>query len=424
MDFSNIRYGGFLIIPLKYLGDSFSCRQLNEKCPRIQLTTMDINENVKAMLNAEGTASIGSVHRVPRKLLLQAVTPEAEAITQFQVTEDQEHFYHFQLEDSVLYRFQTEVAFLCLRLTFDQILALQAICCPGFAQSTSVFYWLDEQGQKHEFDLDEWLERFCKELQLHRFFEGSARLLLEAYTYALAVVPDVFHRLEEIQRITLNLHQMIPLDMETEDYSEEDVRFVYAVKNLELNGYRWGCCVTSQTCGYVSANPKLDLKSELDDQQNDGLPVIVLALYEKYTCLRFTQSLAQHAQRNGGYLQNLKKQMLEFRAYGTVSPANLSRWHNVKQIYAAVLELNDVHSAVEEISTKLNIVTEHQQEMVRNRNETIINIITIFGIVSIVASVLSIVQILSDGNPVFWGSTILTSLVMTLAVWITMHLRH
>jgi hypothetical protein len=147
-------------------------------------------------------------------------------------------------------------------------------------------------------------------------------------------------------------------------------------------------------------------------------------LYEKYTCIRFTQSLAKHKQKDGRYLQTLKEQMMEFQAYGTISPANLSRWHNVKQIYATVLKLNDVYSAVEDISTKLNIVTEHQQEMVRNRNETVINIITLFGIVSIVDSVLTIVQFLLDGNPVFWGAMISASLVMALVIWITMHLRH
>ena len=82
-----------------------------------------------------------------------------------------------------------------------------------------------------------------------------------------------------------------------------------------------------------------------------------------------------------------------------------------------------VENAVEDVAAKMSIVTERQQEVIRNRNESIINIITIFGIVSIVASVLSIVQILSDGNPVFWASTILTSLAMTLVLWLAMHLR-
>lgn len=271
--------------------------------------------------------------------------------------------------------------------------------------------------------MDSFLETVCGSLQLERFFPGSSRLLLDVYTYALAVFPDYFPNMEEMKRITFNLHQMIPVDTETRDYSEEDVRFIFAVKNEEKNAYRWGCCITSQTCAYVTANSELDLKAELDAQEADGLPLVALALYEKYTCLLFTQLLAENSRKKGKNLQNLKNRMLEFRSYGTVTPANLSRWYNVKQIYKAILEENGVAEAVEDISTKLSLVTEHQQELARSRNENIINIITIFGIVSIVASVLSIVQILSDGDPIFWLSTILTSVAMTIALWLTMHFR-
>lgn len=421
MDTSNVKYGGFLIIPLKYEKNAFSLDTLKKRCPQIVLSTMDIQENVKAMLNTDGIASIGSVHGVPQKLILDAV-PSGGQITGFAVADDQGNVYPFQPMDSILYVFRTEVAFLCLKLSFAQIQALNTICCPGFAQSTATYYWMDGQGQKHPFDMEQWLADICSALCLKRFFEGTARLLLEAYTYCVAVFPQVFKCLEDMQSLTFHLHQMIPLETETGDYSEEDVRFVYAVKNAQKQGYRWGCCITSQTCSYVTANAELDLLSELDAHASDGLPIVVLALYEKFTCLRFSQKLAENSKKKDS-LHTLKKQMLEFRSYGTVSPANLSRWHNVKQIYAAVLELNDVGAAVEDVSTKLAIVTEHQQELIRSRNETIINMVTIFGVVSIVASVLSIVQILSDGNPVFWVSTILTSLAMTVMLLVTMHLR-
>ena len=106
--------------------------------------------------------------------------------------------------------------------------------------------------------------------------------------------------------------------------------------------------------------------------------------------------------------------MLKFQAFGTVTPANLSRWHNVKQIYAYLLEVNDIPAAIQDISSKLTMLTEHQQELERARSETVINIITIFGIVSILASVLSIVQILSGGDMLIWASTILTTVAMTL----------
>lgn len=106
--------------------------------------------------------------------------------------------------------------------------------------------------------------------------------------------------------------------------------------------------------------------------------------------------------------------MLNFQAFGTVTPANLSRWHNVKQIYANLLEVNDIPAAIEDISTKLNILTAHQEAVEHARSETIINLITIFGIVSILASVLSIVQILADGDFLIWVSTILTTIMLAL----------
>lgn len=97
------------------------------------------------------------------------------------------------------------------------------------------------------------------------------------------------------------------------------------------------------------------------------------------------------------------------------APANLSRWHNVKQIFANLLAVNDVEAAVADVSAKLDILAAHQQELERARSETVINLITLFGIVSILASVLSIVQILSDGNMLIWASTILTTGLLALA---------
>ena len=72
--------------------------------------------------------------------------------------------------------------------------------------------------------------------------------------------------MEEMKKLTFNLHQMIPAETVTEEYSEEDVRFVYAVKNEEKGAYRWGCCITTQTCSYVTANEQLDLRTDLNDQ--------------------------------------------------------------------------------------------------------------------------------------------------------------
>ena len=79
-----------------------------------------------------------------------------------------------------------------------------------------------------------------------------------------------------------------------------------------------------------------------------------------------------------------------------------------------LLEMNDIPAAISDISAKVSILTAHQEKLEQARSETVINIITLFGIVSILASVLSIVQILSDGTTLIWVSTILTAVALVL----------
>ena len=87
------------------------------------------------------------------------------------------------------------------------------------------------------------------------------------------------------------------------------------------------------------------------------------------------------------------------------------------------MQVNDISSAIEDISSKINILTEHQEEIERAKSETVVNIITVFGLISIMASVLSIVQILSGGNIIIWISTILTAFMMVLVTFIALWKR-
>lgn len=52
-------YGSFLIIPLKYDPDSLDLKRIEQIGTGLSMTTMDLNENVKAMLTPSDPASIG-----------------------------------------------------------------------------------------------------------------------------------------------------------------------------------------------------------------------------------------------------------------------------------------------------------------------------------------------------------------------------
>ena len=424
LNLQQAKYGCFLVLPLKFDAETVRIQQLEADFQEQPMTTMDLNENIKAMLNGAGEASVGVCRFIPKDSLAEGLCGAAGADALRACTVSSEDgTYSFYLQPSYLYLFHTQVAFLCLGLSFDRMEALHAICNPGSAENHSAFHWLDGSGRQHPFDMQQWLEAFCGKFGLHKFFDGKASPVLEAYTYTLALVPERFDTLEEMRKITFNLHQMMPLDTPIEDDSEADIRYVYAVKNQLLASYRWGCCVSSQTISYVVADETMDLDAEMRTQACDGLPVVMLALYEKYTCLRFTELISRLNKKQMKGLQKLKRLMLEFQAFGTVTPANLSRWHNVKQIYASLLEVNDIPTAVHDISTKIDILAEHQHEIESARNETVINIITLFGIVSILASVLSIIQILSGGDPWTWLITILTTLFLVVAIGIAVRLR-
>ena len=405
-------FGAFLILPLKYDPDRLDRARLQTLGLAAPVTTADLNENVKAMLDPASPASVGWGRILPLEILCAPLGGTPTGALRVRAGEREFDFY---LERSRLYIFNTRVAFLCLGLTFSSMETLAAVCNPGWASSDAQFFRRDEAGRNIPFSLEGWLDELLGPLGLQKFFDGPSSHLLDAYVYSFTLSPRWFSTLEEMRAITFNLHKMVEPDAPMEDAAEEDIRYVFAARNREADAYRWGCCVASQTISYVVADPALDLAAQRAAQAEDGLPVVLLALYEKYTCLRFTQLMAGLKKSRMKELRALKTLLLNFRAFGTVAPANLSRWHNVKQIFANLLAVNDVEGAVADVSAKLDILAAHQQELERARSETVIDLITLFGIVSILASVLSIVQILSDGNALIWASTILTSGLLALA---------
>ena len=415
----NYKFGAYLIIPFKYSMDILNpcadCKGLQ----KYELLTMDINENIKNMFNNNETQSIGNVYKIDKQYMLSHFNGGSYDHC---VVIDKEESHQFDIIDSYLYVFNTKIAFLCLGLSFSDMKTLRTICNPGYAINPAEFAMVDSSGKLNKFSMDEWLQNLCASWQLERFYNSQSSMLLESYAYILGLTDTMYPSLEDLQKVTFNLHQMHNPDLPVEDDSEADVRYVYAVKNAKLNGYRWGCCVTSQTTAYAVADVsgELDLISEMDTQACDGLPITLLALYEKYTCIRFTELIAGLKTRKIKAIMNLKKALLNFQAFGTVTPANLSRWNNVKQIYAYLLEVSETDCAVNDISTKIDILVAQQQELEAVRSTRIINLITVFGVVGIMASVQEIVQILSDGSDLMWNVTFLTTAILALCFGLAM----
>lgn len=409
------RFGAYLIIPLKYEAESFDSAALKGSAEPYAVTTMDVSECVKNMFGEDAPQSVGAAY----KLCGSTVQSRLCGSTEFEkcsVVSDGAA-YDFSFVDSYLYVFHTRIAFLCLGISFATMDALSAIVNPGYAENSAEYVLTAADGSTEPFSLNGRIEELAASFGMDKFYNKTSSVMLESYTYILSLHDEMFPDLESLRRTTFQLHQMRDPECVIEDDSEEDVRYVYGVRNSRLNGYRWGCCVTSQTIAYAVAEPGHDgsaLAAEMAVQAADGLPLVMLAMYEKYTCLRFTELISETKGRKWKYIQKLKRLMLDFQAFGFVTPANLSRWHNVKQIYSYLLEVNDIRTAVEDISAKLEILVAQQQELENVRSTRIINLITIFGVVGILSSVQSIVDILYSGGSLMWSVTLLTTAIMAL----------
>ena len=417
------RFGSYLILPFQFEENGFNSTWADKTLVPKDITTVDLNEIARSMMSKDGHMSIGNCWMVPRGVLLREMpdSPLCGEQTSFYVDTDN-CSRSFSLTDSWLYVFHSQVAFFALGIFFDEVETLADIVDLGGVSSRAAFSYEDASG-RHSFSLAAWIERLMSKASLQIFFSNKGNPFLDVFTETLAVIPERFSDIAVMKQATFNLHLMIPFTNPVIDNSEEDVRFVYAKIDEISRTYRWATCITSQTESYIVADPEMDLKNKMEIRGRAGLPVVMLALYEKYTCLHYTGVITSTDLRHLGRIQKLKREMLEFQAYGTLAPANFSRWYNIRLIYSALLEVNGVPEAIADVDHKINILSEYQSELESRRTGLLTNLITAFGVISILASVLTIIQLLLGGNVALWTALVLTVVVIFLVFLLALFRR-
>lgn len=94
---------------------------------------------------------------------------------------------------------------------------------------------------------------------------------------------------------------------------------------------------------------------------------------------------------------------MEFIAYGTLTPSQVSKWNNVCETYRALQKENGVNEALDEIKEKIELLNEEQDHIDSKRESRVSMILAVFGFVSIIAAALQILDYLSSGRGVMIG---------------------
>ena len=109
---TKVKYASFLMIPLKYDEGSFDEKIIMSSFDKYEIQTLDLNENIKDRLNGRGETAVGKCYGIPREWLVNKLGLEGES---FRV-KSEDGDYSLNIDDSYLYIFHTDVAFMCLQL--------------------------------------------------------------------------------------------------------------------------------------------------------------------------------------------------------------------------------------------------------------------------------------------------------------------
>lgn len=300
--------------------------------------------------------------------------------------------YEIKIGDMVIYQCRNDLVFIALLIVYSDIKALEKVYNLGYPENNCSYRIV---GQNENFKFGQKLQAWLNDTFGLISFYTPETFMLEPFLHNFAVVGKRFDTIEQMKQLTFKMHLMVPFDWKAKDNSEEDIYFAYAAKDQnqgKKGSYRWGCCVTSQTISYVVAVQDFNFDTEKENQIRDVLPVIMLALYEKYVCLYFEKVLLRDKKIFPCEIKKLKKKMIQFSAYGIVPAVTVSRWYNIRMIYSHLLIYFGVPEAIQDISNKIEMLNNDQKEKRDRKMNYIIFVITVLSFFSIIDSIISILD--------------------------------
>ena len=333
----------------------------------------------------------------------------------------------FQIEDIQLTAFENGVGFLSLYFYVDEskIYNVYKFVNPGY---------LSEGFEDAEAEfIKQVKENVLNGTGFEIYVKGDDDKLVikEAYRLEAAFTSCRYNNLEELDKTTFNVHKIIELAKEFEDKSETDIAHTYGARDVENGTYRWGCCISSQSVSFVYGPANKYVKDKINwlevIKPNDMLEVTVddlmltlLVLHQKYTCVLLNDkifSLTESKKRKKSKeILAIKNAMLLFKAYGTISSSQISRWNNVCETYRYLLDVNGVDEAIEEIENKIDLLNAEEERISVEKQSVFGTIITVFGLLSIIASVLQIADYLGQSGDSMWLWTGLSSATIAFAI--------
>ena len=320
----------------------------------------------------------------------------------------------YVLSDLQLFVFYNGIAFLSVYIAYKNkdVDEVYQLVNPGYIEYKSDITAIIQEALLHSLEMNVigYLEKRL-EMNFDWFVQDKKSrkyLIKEAYRVNVAAIPNRFVEVNIAKSIAYNGHRLVDVSREFSDKTEHDVIYSSGAKDVDDEKYGWAVAITSQEISFAygpgprkNDPPKAE---KLVERTEEDLILTVFLMYQKYTCMLLNEEI--HKRYTGVGKKNtfeknisdLKREVLEFIAYGTLAASQVSRWNNVCEIYNAIQKTSGINELLEEINRKIKLLNEEQESIENKRESRLVIIVTVFGFISIIAASLQIIDYVSSGR--------------------------
>lgn len=410
---NNLRQAFFnthLVIPLKYNSENNSFLKINKKIEEsvfaskgFQVCGSDLHEIINNLFSKCEDGHIACAYSVDKYEFLNHCFGSDDCTLYVDDPSLGDNRW-FEIDKVFLYVLGNGIAFICLSFEYKSISTMRKIYDPSYVkikQNKKCKYILE--GSHNDLNFVEIIEKLLRKTGLELFFDREEDLIFsDAYAMSLAVVPKRIGSLRVFKKIAYNLQRMYELEYDGFDEGAIEASLL-TYPNSKDGTYQWCACVgdcsiSRVRCADVNKTLYDSFQSQVEDYRGNSLTLVLLALYQKYASLLFSARLRKSIKKGRNNFNALENEMINFKAFGEISVANVSRVAGVRKFYRQVIDVNGVDEALKEIDKKLSVISSREKEKSESKTNAIMIIISLFSVVSILADMISVMQSISTGN--------------------------
>jgi len=326
-----------------------------------------------------------------------------------------------ELLEASVYTFEPYVSLLCLAVTYSDIRFMKDL------EDSFSGQYVEGNGSLEKVHVQVFKEviqkltrKHCLELFSEDIKSDSCSFLLrDAYVINVLFSNEQYKDPGIVKKIAWDLQKCQEPCGGNINYEEECIRFVLSAMREEDSSYRWGCCITPQTAGFVFTDRGSDKESKerIMEEVTGYIFFLLLVLQQYYGAFYFSERISgidkqKSKKKRKKELDQIVLDILEFRANNVIDYHGTSKWNNIQSIMGSLAQVMGLNSIINGLNDKVTYLNERQSIIASRNMDLFTNFVKFFGLASLFGTIYSIVEVFVNG--------IEKADIISIGIWISL----